>query len=56
MGCAVLILQKIQKGLSQLECDRVELSGAIDEVLEVRGSRAIRIRLTLSELPPEKTK
>ena len=33
--------------------DRVELSGAIAEVLEVRGPRAILIRLTLSELPPD---
>jgi len=33
--------------------DRVELSGAIAEVLEVKGPRAIRIRLTLSELPPD---
>jgi CBS domain containing-hemolysin-like protein len=33
--------------------DRLELSGAIAEVLEVRGPRAIRIRLTLSELPQE---
>jgi CBS domain containing-hemolysin-like protein len=31
--------------------DRVELSGAIVEVLEVKGPRAIRIRLTLSEPP-----
>ena len=36
--------------------DRVELSGATAEVLEVKGSRAIRIRLTLSEPLPEKTK
>ena len=34
--------------------DRVELSGATAEVLEVRGPRALRIRLTLSEMPPEK--
>jgi CBS domain containing-hemolysin-like protein len=33
--------------------DRVELSGAIAEVLEVKGPRAIRIRLTLSEPPPD---
>ena len=32
--------------------DRVELSGATAEVLEVRGPRVIRIRLTLSEAPP----
>ena len=36
--------------------DRVELPGAAAEVLEVRGSRAIRIRLTLSEPPPDETK
>ena len=36
--------------------DRVELSGAIAEVLEVRGPRAILIRLTLSELPPDQRK
>ena len=36
--------------------DRVELSGAIAEVLEVRGPRAILIRLTLSELPPDQIK
>jgi hypothetical protein len=36
--------------------DRVELSGAIAEVLEVRGPRAILIRLTLSELPPDQKK
>ena len=35
--------------------DRVELPGATAEVLEVKGSRAIRIRLTLSELPPDQT-
>ena len=33
--------------------DRVELSGATAEVLEVRGPRAILIRLTLLELPPD---
>ncbi len=33
--------------------DRVELPGAIAEVLEVKGSRAIRIRLTLSEPLPD---
>ncbi|MGB5747053.1 MAG: hemolysin family protein [Desulfobacterales bacterium] len=33
--------------------DRVELSGASLEVLEVKGPRAIRIRLTLSEPPPD---
>ena len=33
--------------------DRVELSGVIAEVSEVKGPRAIRIRLTLSELPPD---
>ena len=36
--------------------DRVELPGAIAEVLEVRGPRAIRIRLTLSEPPPDQKK
>lgn len=36
--------------------DRVELSGATAQVLEVRGPRAIRIRLTLSELPPDQTR
>lgn len=36
--------------------DRVELSGAVAEVLEVRGPRAVRIRLTLSELPPDQTR
>lgn len=36
--------------------DRVELAGAIAEVLEVRGPRTIRVRLTLSEPPPEKTR
>jgi CBS domain containing-hemolysin-like protein len=36
--------------------DRVELPGASAEVLEVSGPRAIRIRLMLSELPPEQTK
>jgi len=36
--------------------DKVELSGADAEVLEVRGPRAIRIRLTLSELPPDQTR
>ncbi len=33
--------------------DRVELSGASVEVLEVKGPRAIRIRLTLAEPPPD---
>ena len=33
--------------------DQVELPGVSAEVLEVRGSRAIRIRLTLSELRPD---
>ena len=33
--------------------DQVELPGVTAEVLEVRGSRAIRIRLTLSEPPPD---
>ena len=33
--------------------DRVELSSATAEVLEVKGSRAIRIRLTLSEPLPD---
>jgi len=33
--------------------DRVELSGATVEVLEVKGPRAISIRLTLSEPPPD---
>ena len=33
--------------------DRVELPGATVEVLEVKGPRAIRIRLTLSEPPPD---
>jgi len=33
--------------------DRVELSGVTAEVSEVKGPRAIRIRLTLSELPPD---
>ena len=36
--------------------DKVELAGAIAEVLEVRGPRTIRIRLTLLEPPPEKTR
>jgi CBS domain containing-hemolysin-like protein len=36
--------------------DRIELSGATSEVLEVRGPRALRIRLTLLEPPPEKTR
>lgn len=36
--------------------DRHELSGAIAEVLEVRGPRVIRIRLTLSELSPDRTR
>ena len=36
--------------------DRVEMSGATAEVLEVSGPRAIRIRLTLSELPPDQTR
>jgi CBS domain containing-hemolysin-like protein len=36
--------------------DRVELSGATAEVLEVIGPRAVRIRLTLSELPPDQTR
>jgi len=36
--------------------DRHELSGAIAEVLEVRGPRVIRIRLKLSELPPVRTR
>ena len=36
--------------------DRVELSGAIAEVLDVKGPRAIHIRLTLSELPPDQRK
>ena len=36
--------------------DKVELAGAIAEVLEVRGPRTIRIQLTLSEPPPEKTR
>ena len=36
--------------------DKVDLSGADAEVLEVRGPRAIRIRLTLSELPPDQTR
>ncbi|MFC1532707.1 hemolysin family protein [Thermodesulfobacteriota bacterium] len=35
--------------------DRVELSGATAEVLEVKGSRAIRIRLTLLEPHPDLT-
>jgi CBS domain containing-hemolysin-like protein len=33
--------------------DRVELPGVIAEVLEVRGSRATRIRLELSEIIPD---
>jgi CBS domain containing-hemolysin-like protein len=33
--------------------ERVELSGATAEVLEVKGPQAIRIRLTLSEVPPD---
>ena len=36
--------------------DRVELSGATAEVLEVRGPRVVRIRLTLSEPPPDQTR
>jgi CBS domain containing-hemolysin-like protein len=36
--------------------EKVELPGATAEVLEVRGPRVIRIRLTLSEPPPEKTR
>jgi len=36
--------------------DQVELGGATAEVLEVKGPRAIRIRLTLSELPPDQAK
>ena len=36
--------------------DKVELSGVTAEVLEVRGPRAILIRLTLSELPPDQKK
>ena len=36
--------------------DQVELSGATAEVLEVKGPRAVRIRLTLSEQPPEQTR
>jgi len=34
--------------------EQVELTGATAEVLEVRGPRAIRIRLTLSEMPPDR--
>jgi hypothetical protein len=33
--------------------DSVELPGATGEVLEVKGPRATRIRLKLSELPPD---
>ena len=36
--------------------DRVELSGASVEVLEVKGPRAIRIRLTLPEAPADQNK
>ena len=36
--------------------DQVELSGATAEVLEVKGPRVIRIRLTLSEPPMDQRK
>jgi putative hemolysin len=36
--------------------DRVELSGATAEVLEVKGPRVVRIRLTLSEPTPDQTR
>ena len=36
--------------------DRVELPGAVAEVLEVIGPRAVRIRLLLSALPPDQTR
>ncbi len=36
--------------------DRVDLPGATAEVLEVRGPRAVRIRLTLAELPPDQAR
>jgi CBS domain containing-hemolysin-like protein len=36
--------------------DRVDLPGVTAEVLEVKGSRAIRIRLTLSESPQDETR
>ena len=35
------------------EGDRVELPGVAAEVLEVEGARAVRIRLTLSQPPPQ---
>jgi CBS domain containing-hemolysin-like protein len=36
--------------------DKVDLPGVAAEVLEVKGSRAIRIRLTLSEPPSDETR
>ena len=51
---AGLMMARTDKLLAQ--GDRVELPGATAEVLEVRGPRTIRIRLTLSEIPPGQTK
>lgn len=48
---AGLLMSRTDKLLAR--GDRVELPGATAEVLEVKGSRAIRIRLTLAEPPPE---
>ena len=48
---AGLLMSRTDKLLAR--GDRVELPGATAEVLEVKGSRAIRIRLTLAEPPSE---
>jgi CBS domain containing-hemolysin-like protein len=51
---AGLMMARTDKMLAPGE--RVELSGATAEVLEVIGPRASRIRLTLSEIPQEKAR
>jgi CBS domain containing-hemolysin-like protein len=51
---AGLMMERTDKMLAP--GDRVELAGAAAEVLEVKGPRAIRIRLTLSEPPADKTR
>jgi len=48
---AGLMMARTDKLLAQ--GDQVELPGATAEVLEVKGPRVIRIRLTFSELPPD---